>query len=147
MGKEHGSDQRKWRVSCLKEVTLLPDYEDGQDGGPYSANLKSYCFSIVGFIFLGVQEKVLSLSLLEGSMRAAPTTPYWAYLKSAVDSETFHPMYIPFCGLSSEGLWYPVSNLEIREWIWEAQSLFFPLSSNKNISLSFDFSWWVPILC
>jgi len=51
-------------VSCRKEVTFLPDYEDGQGGGPSSANLKSCGFSVADFILLGVQEKFsLSLSL------------------------------------------------------------------------------------
>lgn len=84
-------------MSCWKEVTFLPDYEDGQGGGPSSANLKSCAFSVADFILLGVQEK-FSLCPSEGSMRTISTTTHWVYLKSVVGSETFYPVYIPFWG-------------------------------------------------
>lgn len=88
-------------MSCLKEVTFLPDYENGQGGGPSSANLKSLAFLLLTLFFLESRRR-FSLSLLEGGMRAIST--HWASLKSVVGSEISTLCIFLFCGISSEGL-------------------------------------------
>jgi len=53
-----------------------------------------------------------------------------------------------FGGISWEGLWYPVSNLEIRELELKITAICFSLlAPTRTLPLSFDFSCWVSTLC
>lgn len=88
-------------MSCLKEVTFLPGYENGQGGGPSSANPKSLAFLLLTLFFLESRRR-FSVCLLEGSMGAVTT--HWASLKSVVGSEMSTLCIFLFCGISSEGL-------------------------------------------